>query len=100
MKRVRGAPRTKGKIERWHQTVKNRSLLEIYLLPGDLEAQIGAFIEHYNHAQYHERLGNVTPATPTSVSAYPARMGPYQTTDHPTSALAPPQNRRLNINPR
>jgi hypothetical protein len=26
-----------GKIERWHQTVKNRILLENYYLPGDLE---------------------------------------------------------------
>jgi hypothetical protein len=31
---------TQGKIERWHQTLKNRILLENYFLPGDLEAQI------------------------------------------------------------
>jgi hypothetical protein len=31
---------TQGKIERWHQTLKNRILLENYYLPGDLEAQI------------------------------------------------------------
>ena len=65
MKHVRGAPyhpQTQGKIERWHQTLKNRILLENYFLPGDLEAQIGAFIEHYNHHRYHESLGNVTPA--------------------------------------
>jgi putative transposase len=65
MKHVRGAPyhpQTQGKIERWHQTLKNRILLENYFLPGDLEAQIGTFIEHYNHARYHESLGNVTPA--------------------------------------
>ena len=55
-------PQTQGKIERWHQTLKNRILLENYFLPGDLEAQIGVFIEHYNHARYHESLGNVTPA--------------------------------------
>jgi transposase InsO family protein len=42
-------PRTQGKIERWHQTLKNRVLLENYFLPGDLERQIEAFIEHYNH---------------------------------------------------
>ncbi len=53
---------TQGKIERWHQTLKNRILLEKYFLPGDLEAQIGPFIEHYNHARYHESLENVTPA--------------------------------------
>ena len=65
MSHVRGAPmhpQTQGKIERWHQTLKNRILLENYFLPGDLEAQIVAFIEHYNHHRYHESLSNVTPA--------------------------------------
>ena len=45
MAHVRGAPyhpMTQGKIERWHQTLKNRILLENYYLPGDLEAQIKA----------------------------------------------------------
>ena len=75
---VRGAPfhpQTQGKIpsrglqanrcqaaERWHQTMKNRILLKNYFLPGDLEAQIETFVEHYNHRRYHESLKNVTPA--------------------------------------
>jgi hypothetical protein len=42
--------------------LKNRVLLENYYLPGDLEAQIGTFVNAYNHARYHESLGNVTPA--------------------------------------
>ena len=65
MKHVRGAPyhpQTQGKIERWHQTLKNRILLENYYLPGDLERQVAAFVEHYNHARSHESLGNLTPA--------------------------------------
>jgi transposase InsO family protein/transposase-like protein len=65
MEHVRGAPyhpQTQGKIERWHQTLKNRILLENYYLPGDLEAQIDAFVAHYNHRRYHESLGNLTPA--------------------------------------
>ena len=65
MSHVRGAPchpQTQGKIERWHQTLKNRILLENYFLPGDLEAHIEAFVEHYNHQRYHESLANVTPA--------------------------------------
>ena len=65
MQHVRGAPyhpQTQGKIERWHQTLKNRILLENYYLPGDLERQIEAFVEHYNHARYHESINNVTPA--------------------------------------
>ncbi len=65
MSHVRGAPfhpQTQGKIERWHQTLKNHILLENYYLPGDLEKQIEAFVEHYNHQRYHESLNNVTPA--------------------------------------
>ena len=65
MDHVRGAPnhpQTQGKIERWHQTLKNRVLLENYYLPGDLEAGVGAFVEHYNHRRYHESLTNLTPA--------------------------------------
>ena len=60
---VRGAPfhpQTQGKIERWHQTMKNRILLENYFLPGDLETQIEAFVDYYNHQRYHESLHNVT----------------------------------------
>src|SRR4029077_14349783 len=65
MDHTRGAPshpQTQGKIERWHQTLKNRILLENYFLPGDLEARIAAFVDHYNHARYHESLDNLTPA--------------------------------------
>jgi putative transposase len=62
---IRGAPchpQTQGKIERWHQTLKNRILLENYFLLGDLQNQIDTFIEHYNHRRYHESLENLTPA--------------------------------------
>ena len=55
-------PQTQGKIERWHQTLKNRILLENYYLPGDLEAEIGAFVADYNHLRYHESIDNLTPA--------------------------------------
>jgi len=62
---VRGAPchpQTQGKIERWHQTLKNRILLENYYLPGDLKARIDTFVDHYNRRRYHESLDNLTPA--------------------------------------
>jgi putative transposase len=65
MDHIRGAPchpQTQGKIERWHQTLKNRILLQNYYLPGELERQIEAFVGHYNHRRYHESLNNLTPA--------------------------------------
>jgi transposase InsO family protein len=64
MDHVRGAPhhpQTQGKIERWHQTMKNRVLLENYFLPSDLERKIAAFVDHYNNRRYHESLGNLAP---------------------------------------
>ena len=65
MDHVRGAPnhpQTQGKIERWHQTLKNRILLENHYLPGALEEAIDTFVDHYNYRRVHESLGNVTPA--------------------------------------
>ena len=62
---VRGVPyhpQTQDKIERWHQTLKNRILLENYFFSVDLEAQIEAFVDHYNHQRYHESINNLTSA--------------------------------------
>jgi putative transposase len=55
-------PQTQGKIERWHQTLKNRILLNHYYLPRELEEQISAFVESYNNKRLHESLNNLTPA--------------------------------------
>ena len=55
MSHVRGGanhPHTQGKIERWHQILKNRILLENYYLPGNLEAHVSHFVEHFNHRRY------------------------------------------------
>ena len=54
---------TQGKIERWHQTLKNRILFQkCPFLPGDLETQIVAFVDYYNNHRYHESIDNLTPA--------------------------------------
>ena len=55
-------PQTQGKIERWHQTLKNCFLSENYYLSGDLEQKISDFVSHYNHQRYHESIANLTPA--------------------------------------
>ena len=103
MSHVRGAPlhpQIQGKIERWHQTLKNRILLENYFLPGDLERQIEAFVEHYNHRRHHESLGNVTPADAyfgraSAIIEQRERIKRQSNTDACSTASAP-----LNINPR
>jgi putative transposase len=42
--------------------VKNEVCLQHYYLSGELEQEIGRFIEYYNNERYHESLENVTPA--------------------------------------
>jgi transposase InsO family protein len=62
---VRGAPyhpQTQGKIERYHRTMKNLIKLQHYYLPGELERELGQFVEYYNNQRYHESLDNLTPA--------------------------------------
>jgi transposase InsO family protein len=55
-------PADTGQDRALHETLKNRILLENYYPPGDLKAQIGDFVSHYNHRRYHESLGNLKPA--------------------------------------
>jgi hypothetical protein len=43
------APANTGQGRAWHQTLKNRILLDNYFFPADLEAPIEAFVDHYNH---------------------------------------------------
>jgi putative transposase len=65
MDHTRGAPyhpQTQGKIERYHRTMKNVILLRHFYLPQELEAEVGRFVDYYNHSRYHESLENVTPA--------------------------------------
>ena len=62
---TRGAPyhpTTQGKIERYHLTMKNIVNLQNYYLPEELEREIAAFVDYYNHHRYHESLNNLTPA--------------------------------------
>ena len=53
---------TLGKVERRHQTLKNRIPLENDYLPGYLERQVAAFVEHYYHGRYHNSIDNLIPA--------------------------------------
>nr|WP_280641652.1 integrase core domain-containing protein [Bartonella tamiae] len=65
MTQLHGAPLhplTQGKIERWHQTMKNSILLEHYFYPEYLEQQITACVDYYNNHRYHKSLNNLTPA--------------------------------------
>jgi len=54
-------PQTNGKIERYHQTVKQDVNQVPYDFPSQLEVAIRDFVDYYNFRRYHKALGNVTP---------------------------------------
>ena len=55
-------PQTNGKLERYHQTIKQVVKQVPYEVPSDLGAAIAAFVSYYNYRRYHKALSNVTPA--------------------------------------
>ena len=54
-------PQTNGKLERYHQSIKQEVNQVPYEVPGDLEEAIAGFVDYYNHRRYHKALSNVTP---------------------------------------
>ncbi|WP_370172424.1 MULTISPECIES: hypothetical protein [Hyphomonas] len=59
---------TLGKVERWHLTLENRTILKNCFLPGDRAEEIDDFADKHNHRRYHESLNN-----PTSADVYFSR---------------------------
>jgi len=52
---------TQGKIERYHQSMKNVVKLQNYYYPWELEQAIEDFVGYYNHSRSHVALDNLTP---------------------------------------
>ncbi|MFC1968644.1 integrase core domain-containing protein, partial [Chloroflexota bacterium] len=55
-------PKTNGKIERYHQTLKGEINQLSYEVPSELREAIESFVAYYNHRRYNEAPGNMTPA--------------------------------------
>ena len=54
-------PQTNGKLERYHQSIKQKVNQVPYEVPSDLEVAIAGFVDYYNNRRYHKALSNVTP---------------------------------------
>lgn len=54
-------PQTNGKLERYHQSIKQEVNQLPYKMPADLAQAIAEFVDYYNYRRYHKALGNITP---------------------------------------
>ena len=68
-------PQTNGKLERYHQSIKQEVNQVPYEVPSDLEVAIAGFVDYYNNRRYHKALSNVTPDDVPSVTAAPSIIG-------------------------
>ena len=56
-------PQSNGKLERFHQTIKDECIRPGVLLSlDDARRIVGKYIEHYNTVRLHSAIGYVTPA--------------------------------------
>jgi putative transposase len=54
-------PQTNGKLERYHQSIKQEVDQLPYEMPAALEQAIAELVDYYNYRRYHKALGNVPP---------------------------------------
>lgn len=56
------SPTTTGKVERWHKTMRAEFLTgKVFDSIDDAQAQLDAWVQHYNHVRPHQSIGNVAP---------------------------------------
>ena len=59
------APRsatTTGKVERWHKTLRQEFLTgKVFESISDAQAQLDAWVRHYNFERRHQGIGDVVP---------------------------------------
>lgn len=69
------SPTTTGKVERWHKTLRREFLDgKVFDSIADAQAQLDAWVWHYNHERPHQSLGGVAPIERFKLAA--PRPGP------------------------
>jgi transposase InsO family protein len=56
------SPTTTGKVERWHKTLRREFLDgKVFSSIANAQAQLDAWVRHYNHERPHQSIGRVPP---------------------------------------
>lgn len=88
------SPTTTGKIERWHKTLRREFLDgKVFDSIADAQAQLDAWVHHYNHERPHQSLGGVAPIERFQLAE--PRHKPAKPLPETTSASGPQTTRRV-----
>jgi hypothetical protein len=88
------SPTTTGKVERWHKTLRREFLDgKVFASIADAQAQLDAWVEHYNHQRPHQALGGAPPWSRFRLACHaPARV-PEASAE--STSTAPATTRRV-----
>jgi transposase InsO family protein len=88
------SPTTTGKIERWHKTMRGEFLTgKVFADVADAQAQLDAWVHHYNHVRPHQGIGNVAPIERFKLAAN--APAPVEHGDDNTAGSEPRTTRRV-----
>ncbi len=87
------SPTTTGKIERWHKTLRREFLDgKVFASLDDAQAQLEAWVWHYNHERPHQAIGRVPPIERFRLAE--PRPGPAEAVDPEPPDLGTPVTTR------
>jgi hypothetical protein len=93
------SPTTTGKVERWHKTLRREFLDgKVFASIDDAQAQLDAWVEHYNHDRPHQSLGMVAPWERFRLAAGPVEPKVVVAVEPETSTAMPAATRRVGRN--
>jgi transposase InsO family protein len=89
------SPTTTGKVERWHKTLRREYLDgKTFASIEDAQAQLDAWVRHYNHERPHQAIGRVPPIERFRLAG--PKPGPAETVEpEPPDLGAPVTTRRV-----
>jgi transposase InsO family protein len=90
------SPTTTGKIERWHKTLRREFLDgKVFASIEDAQAQLDAWVHHYNYERPHQSLGGVAPIERFQLAAPRQKPATPLTAPETVVALGPVTTRRV-----
>jgi transposase InsO family protein len=88
------SPTTTGKVERWHKTLRREFLdRKVFASIVDAQAQLDAWVWHYNHERPHQAIGRVPPIERFRLAG--PRPGPAEVDEPGPDIAAPVTTRRV-----